>query len=84
LDEFLFVVLENSWKGLKKGGHMIINISDVYSGHQVNKICDPMNNFIKELGGTYVEGLGMKMAKRPNSKSHKDGVFVEPVWVWRK
>ena len=84
LNEFLFVVLEKAWNGLKKDGHMIINISDVYSGHQVNKICDPMNDFIKELGGTYINGMGMKMAKRPNSKSHKDGVFVEPVWIWRK
>ena len=84
LNEFLFVVLEKAWKGLKKDGHMIINISDVYSGHRVNKICDPMNDFIKKLGGTYVNGMGMKMAKRPNSKSHKDGVFVEPVWIWRK
>lgn len=84
LNEFLFVVLEKAWNGLKKDGHMIINISDVYSGHQVNKICDPMNDFIKKLGGTFVNGMGMKMAKRPNSKSHKDGVFVEPVWIWRK
>ena len=33
---------------------------------------------------TEVNGMGMKMAKRPNSKSHKDGVFVEPVWIWKK
>ena len=84
LEEFLFVVLEKAWYGLKKDGHMIINISDVYSGHRVNKICDPMNDFIKKLGGTFVNGMGMKMAKRPNSKSHADGIFVEPVWVWRK
>ena len=84
LEEFLFVVLEKAWNGLKKDGHMIINISDVYSGHKVNKICDPMNDFIEKLGGTFVNGMGMKMAKRPNSKSHADGVFVEPVWVWKK
>lgn len=84
LEEFLFNVLEKCWQGLKKDGHLIINISDVYSGHKVNQICDPMNEFIKKLGGTYVNGMGMRMAKRPNSKSHKDGVFVEPIWIWKK
>ena len=65
---------------------MIINISDVYSGHQINKICDPMNDHIAGLGGEYVGCIGMKMSKRPNSKSDIDTsmVFTEPMWVWRK
>ena len=24
------------------------------------------------------------MAKRINSKSEKNGIFVEPVWIWKK
>lgn len=84
LSSFLFKAIDKAWQGLKSGGHIAINISDVYSGHKINNICDPMNDHIKELGGIYCQGLGMRMAKRPNSKAHKDGVFVEPIWIWRK
>ena len=85
LEKFLFKTIDNAWAALRSGGRMIINISDVYSGHKINHICDPMNDHIKELGGIDYEGLGMKMAKRPNSKAvGKNGVFVEPIWVWRK
>jgi hypothetical protein len=46
LNEFLFKAIYNAWDRLEVGGHMVINISDVYSGHTINKICDPMNDFI--------------------------------------
>lgn len=86
LDGFLFPVLEKSWNSLNSGGHMIINISDVYSNHTINKICDPMNNFMSKLyGASYGGSIGLRMAKRPNSKAVKsDGIFVEPMWVWKK
>ena len=86
LDGFLFPVLEKSWNGLHSNGNMIINISDVYSNHTVNKICDPMNDFISKLSGASYQGtIGLRMAKRPNSKAVKsDGIFVEPMWVWKK
>ena len=61
--------------------------SDVYSNHTVNKICDNMNSYIEhQLGGSYVGGLGMQMSQRPNSGAvkNKEGVFVEPLWVWSK
>ena len=34
----------------------------------------------------FLLGIGMKMAKRPNSGAlkGKDGVFVEPIWIWQK
>ena len=85
LTQFLFPTLKKSYIALRKGGHMVINISDVYSNHTVNKICDPMNDYLTSLGATYVDCWGMKMAKRPNSKATKqDGVFAEPVWIWEK
>jgi hypothetical protein len=31
-----------------------------------------------------VENINYRMAKRINSKSGKNGVFVEPCWIWRK
>lgn len=86
LDGFLFPTLEKSWNALRSDGSMIINISDVYSNHTINKICDPMNDFISKLSGADYQGtIGLRMAKRPNSKAVKsDGIFIEPMWVWKK
>jgi 16S rRNA G966 N2-methylase RsmD len=85
LNGFLFPVIEESWKLLKSGGHMAINISDVYCLHQVNHICDPMNDFISNLTGSEKkDNINYRMAKRINSKSDQNGIFVEPVWIWKK
>ena len=85
LREFLFVVLADAYSVTQTGGHIVINISDVYSNHVINKICDPMNDFMKSIGATYVGAYGMRMAKRPNSNASKgSGVFAEPMWIWRK
>jgi len=84
LSGFLFKAIDTSVRALKKDGYLIINISDVYSNHQINNICDPMNYHIQSLGLKYEGVIGMKMAKRPNSNAVKDGVFVEPIWIWRK
>jgi len=84
LNEFLFVAIYTAWKSLRKNGYMLINISDVYSGHKVQKICDPMNDFIYSIGGKYFGTIGMKMSKRPNSKASARGIFIEPIWIWRK
>lgn len=87
LQDFLFKTLGNFWENLDSGGHMIINISDVYSNHRVNNICDPMNDFISKLkDSVYVGCIGYEMRKRPNSGAlkNKTGVFAEPVWIWKK
>lgn len=84
LNNFLFKALDMSISALKKDGHLILNISDMYSGHQINRICDPMDNYIRNKGLTYIGVIGMKMSKRPNSKAVKEGIFVEPIWVWKK
>jgi hypothetical protein len=86
LNGFLFPVLEKSWKALKADGDMVVNISDVYSNHTINKICDPMNEFISRLPNAYYMGtIGLRMAKRPNSRAvGQDGIFTEPMWSWRK
>ena len=87
----MFPTLDMCWRALKPNGYLIINISDSAQGGEQKNICDPMNDYIASLGGTFIEGLGMKMSKRPNSKYHrtednslKEGTFIEPIWVWRK
>lgn len=87
LEGFLFKSISHAWSKLKPLGHLVINISDVYSGHRVNKICDPMNQHIQTLkGSVYVGCYGYEMMKRPNSGAirGKDGHFAEPMWVWKK
>jgi tRNA1(Val) A37 N6-methylase TrmN6 len=85
LNGFLFPVLEGSWKLLKSGGHLSINISDVYCNHTINRICDPMNDFINRLTNSVkVDNLNYRMMKRTNSKSDREGIFVEPNWIWKK
>lgn len=88
LTGFMFPTLTTMCKALKVGGHLIINISDVYTNGTRHKICDPMNDFLSQIDGMeFVEAYGMKMAKRPNSLAddgNPDTTFIEPVWVWTK
>lgn len=86
LDGFMYPTVDMCWKALKDGGYMIINISDVFTDNKLRKICDPMNDYIQSKGGVFVEALGMEMSRRPNSGALKDkeGVVVEPMWVFRK
>jgi len=85
IEKFLYVYLKNSWKALKVGGHLALNISNVYMHHRINDLCNPANKYIKEvLGGEYIETIGYKMSKRPNSKSDNKGVFCEPIFIWQK
>lgn len=85
LEKFLFKTLKDCWELLKPNGILAINISDVYCNHTINHICDPMNDFISSLYNSKKEqNLNYRMAKRINSKSHKEGIFVEPIWIWKK
>jgi tRNA1(Val) A37 N6-methylase TrmN6 len=85
LEKFLFKTVKLSIDKLVSGGYIAINISDVYCNHTINRICDPMNDYIQNLGSMEkVENINYRMAKRINSKSGKNGVFVEPCWIWRK
>lgn len=87
LEGFLYPTLNMSCNALKYGGYMIINISDVYTNGEVRKICDPMNEYLSNIGMEFEEAYGLPMSKRPNNTYVKDideGTFVEPIWVWRK
>lgn len=84
LKNFLFKMLENTFKNLKAGGTMMINISDVYADHTVNRICDPMVDYMISIGAKYEGAIGYKMRKRPNSKADDEGIFAEPIWIFKK
>jgi len=86
LNKFLFESIKRGWVSLRKGGVCAINISDVYAHHRINKLCDPMNDFIATLPNSNYEGcIGLRMPKRPRSKAVDSvNIFCEPIWIWRK
>ena len=45
-----------------------------------------MFDYMATLEGSEYQGtMGLRMAKRPNSKAGKiDGVFAEPIFIWKK
>ena len=86
MNNFLFKAIELRSKNLKSGGHLIINVSDIYTRKKLYKICDGMNDYIISTNQfDYVGCIGLRMPKRPQSiSSDTVGVFGEPIWVWKK
>lgn len=83
--DFLFETIYRSWESLKKGGYLIINISDILDHKKVYKICDEMNKFIEDfIDSRFIEGLGMQITKRPNIYKKTNNKLVEPIWIWKK
>jgi len=86
MQNFLFETIELRTQNLKSGGHLVINISDIYTRKTHFKICDGMNDYIASTGNFEYEGaIGLRMPKRPMSPSTKTaGIYAEPIWVWKK
>ena len=69
---FLQKSLDNVWCSVKKGGYLLVNISDVYTNSKWStergwlEICNPMNDYLSKLG-EYQGCIGMEMTKRFNS-----------------
>ena len=86
MKNFLCKAIEIHSKSLKSGGHLIINVSDIYTRKKLYPICDGMNDFIASIGQyDYVGAIGLRMPKRPMSiSSDTVGIYGEPIWVWKK
>ena len=86
MKDFLFKTIELRSQNLKSGGHLVINISDIYTRKKHFQICNGMNDYIKSTGQfEYVGAMGLRMPKRPMSKSSKTvGIYGEPIWIWKK
>ena len=86
MNYFLYKTIHIRSQNLKVGGHLVINISDIYTRKKHYKICDNMNDYISSMGCyEYVGCWGLKMPKRPMSKSSDTvGVYGEPIWIWKK
>lgn len=84
LESFLFKSIKKSFDSLCKSGHLILNISDVYSDGQILSICEPMIKYAEELGFKHVDTFGMRMTKRMNSTIEGTGIFCEPIYIFEK
>ena len=86
MQNFLFKTIELRTQNLKSGGHLVINISDIYTRKKRFEICDAMNDFIASTGQFEYKGaIGLRMPKRPMSKSSSTaGIYGEPIWVYCK
>jgi hypothetical protein len=87
MEKFLFRMVANAYESLRDGGYLLLNISDVYADHRINKICLPLVDFCRtQLGLQWGGAFGYDLGKRLNSNnasSSKAG-FGEPVLVFRK
>lgn len=86
MNGFLFKAIQLRSQNLKSGGHLIINVSDIYTRKKLYKICDGMNDYIMSTGMyDYIGAIGLRMPKRPMSiSSDTRGVFAEPIWIYCK
>lgn len=93
VEGFLKPSLRNAWDILSsegdRGGILAMNISDIFDGSKGERgeICDPMNDYISTLeGARYIGCIGLRLAKRPESETlrGKEGVSIEPIWIWAK
>jgi len=87
MENFLFRAIRLRTENLKSGGNLVINISDIYTRKTHFQICDGMNDYIASTGNFEYQGaIGLRMPKRPMSKSAKTqaNIYAEPIWVWKK
>jgi len=87
LKKFLLPALANAWQHLKKGGHMLINISDIQANRGRQVICKPMVSFVqKELGGECAGYMGYEMSKFVGQQlaERPSGIYGEPIFVFAK
>jgi hypothetical protein len=68
-EKFLHTTLGKIIPTLKSGGTLAVNIADVFNApiNDYVEITNPMNDYIKSKGLTYLGCIGMEMTKRFNS-----------------
>lgn len=80
LEGFLMVMVQNCLDSLAPTGLFALNVSDVYANHTHNRIVQPLiDTFHSQLDGV----MGYRIAKRVGSQPTKEGVFCEPILLFR-
>lgn len=83
--DFFFKVTEMVWPTIRQNGFMMINIIEprAKNGARLNLCDDMVDHFAALPDSNYVGKIGMRMMARPNAEE-LEGVFIEPVWTFRK
>lgn len=86
LTEFLFPMFSNAFSVLKNNGHFVINLSDCYADHTMNKLVDPLIRFATTnlVNCNYIGAFGYRIQSRVNYRNQIDGVNAEPVLIFSK
>lgn len=76
-DDFLIASLNKAWDKLVKGGHMVININDIYN---VANYCELMVNVFNDIhdDAEYLGVIGYSEFVKGKPRS------VQPVFLWKK
>lgn len=85
MKNFLFRMVTCAWINLQHYGHLVLNLSDCYADHTINRICEPLVKWATAAlpDCTYVGAAGYRIAKRI-SKKKVDGVLCEPLLIFCK
>ena len=76
LNLFLNKTIKNCYLGLKKGGYLIINISNT---KEVNVLEEKTKEFAERVGFNFIKELKMEL-----SSIAGNGVKYEPIFIFRK
>ena len=76
------------WDTLKDDAYMMINIIEprIAKGTRLNLCDDMVDDILTYPNANYLGKIGMRLQVRPHNivDDSKNGIFIEPVWVFRK
>jgi hypothetical protein len=87
-NDFFFKVNRMIWDTLRDDAYMMINIIEprIAKGIRLNLCDDMVDDILTYPNAHYLGKIGMRLQVRPHNivDDSKNGVFIEPVWVFRK
>ena len=87
-NDFFFKVNRMIWDTLRDDAYMMINIIEprIAKGTRLNLCDDMVDDILTYPKANYLGKIGMRLQVRPHNivDDSKNGVFIEPVWVFRK
>lgn len=86
-NDFFFKVNRMVWDTLRENAYMMINIIPPLRVRAKTNLCDEMvDDILTYPNANYLGKIGMRLQARPHriNTAGKNGIFIEPIWVFRK
>lgn len=80
MSKFLFVIVNESWRILKTGGYLALNVKN-YKKHP---IADDLIKYCAKIGFSLKKTYQMKMANKEFHLKEGNSFHSEPIFVWQK